>query len=112
MELAHRAARSTVFGLFEARARVHPDRVAVVDGARSLSYAQLADRATRLAAVLAGAGVRAGDRVALLSENRAEVLETMLAAARLGAVVACPSWRLAPPELAHCLDLVDPTAAV
>ena len=49
-----------------------------------------------------------GDRVALLSENRAEVLELFLAAAQLGAIVACQNWRLAAPELAHCLRLVAP----
>ena len=53
-----------------------------------------------------------GDRVALLSENRAEFLELFLAAARLGAIVACQNWRLAPPELAHCLRLVEPAVAV
>ena len=39
-----------------------------------------------------------GDRVALLSENRLEVLELFLAAAQLGAIVACQNWRLAPPS--------------
>src|SRR5204862_489740 len=34
------------------------------------------------------------------------------AAAHLGAIVACQSWRLAPPELAHCLALVTPRASV
>jgi fatty-acyl-CoA synthase len=48
-------------------------------------------------------------RVALLSENRSEYLEVFLATARLGAIVACQNWRLAPPELAHCLDLVEPS---
>jgi acyl-CoA synthetase (AMP-forming)/AMP-acid ligase II len=53
--------------------------------------------------LLAARGVRHGDRIALLSENRLEVLELFLAAARLGAIVACQNWRLAAPELAHCL---------
>src|SRR5262249_24867591 len=38
-----------------------------------------------------------------------EYLETFLAAARLGAVVACQNGRLAAPELRHCLELVEPT---
>jgi fatty-acyl-CoA synthase len=46
--------------------------------------------------------------VALLAEKRVEYREVFHAAARLGAVVACQNWRLAPPELAHCLDLVEP----
>ena len=98
--------------LFEATARRLPGRLAVTDDARRLTYAELAARARRLAGALARRGVTAGARIALLSENRVEVLEVMLAAARLGAIVACPSWRLAPPELRHCVTLVDPALAI
>src|SRR6266567_280297 len=112
MDLVRQATRSTVASLFGAQARVWPRRLAVIDGARALSYAELDGRSRRLAAVLAARGVGRGDRVAVLSENRLEILELFLAAARLGAIVACPSWRLAAPELAHCLDLVTPTLAL
>src|SRR5262245_37494643 len=107
-----RASQSTVASLFGARAAVQPARVAIVDGDRTLTYGELADRVARLAGVLAARGVRRGDRVAVLAENRLEILELLLAAARLGAIVACQSWRLAPPELAHCLALVSSAAAL
>ena len=107
--LVRRAAASSVASLFVARARIHPGRLAVEDAARTLTYGELAERTRRLAGALASRGVKRGDRVALLSENRAEYLEVFLAAARLGAIVACPSWRLAPPELAYCLELVSPS---
>jgi acyl-CoA synthetase (AMP-forming)/AMP-acid ligase II len=110
--LIHRAAQGTVAGLFAAQARREPGRTAVVDGPRRLSYGQLDERARRLASLLAARGVGHGDRVALLSENRLEILELFLAAARLGAIVACQNWRLATAELAHCLRLVTPTATV
>src|SRR5512140_3614390 len=106
--LAARAAASTVASLFVARARVHPARPAVEDAARRLTYGELAARTRRLAGALAAAGVSRGTRIAILSENRAEYLEVILAAARLGATVACQNWRLAAPELAHCLALVSP----
>jgi acyl-CoA synthetase (AMP-forming)/AMP-acid ligase II len=106
---ARRAAGSNVGSLFEARARVHPERLAVVDGHVHRTYGELAVRSRLLAGALAARGVGRGDRVAILSENRVEYLETFFAAARLGAIVACQNWRLAPPELAHCLDLVEPT---
>ena len=110
--LARRAATSTVASLFASQARLTPDRVAVDDGARRTTYAMLDERSRRLAGLLAATGVGHGARVAMLSENRGEYLELFLAAARLGAVVACQNWRLAPPELAHCLDLVEPQAVL
>src|SRR5579862_2617845 len=103
-----RAHGSTVWSLFAGAARTRPARAAIVDGERTISYGALADRAARVAGVLAAAGVGPGDRVALTSENRAEVLEILLAAARLGAIVACQSWRLAAPERAACALLVAP----
>jgi fatty-acyl-CoA synthase len=103
-----RAAASTVGSLFEARATVHPDRLAVVDGSTRSTYGELSRRSALLAGAFAARGVGKGDRIAILSENRVEYLETFLAASRLGAIVACQNWRLAPPELAHCLDLVAP----
>ncbi len=106
--LVRRAAGSTVSSLFLGVARLHAGRAALEDAQRSVSYGELAERTLRLAGVLAVAGVRRGSRVAVLAENRIEYLETFLAAAHLGAIVACQNTRLAPPELAHCLDLVAP----
>ncbi len=111
-DLIRCASRSTVASLFSAQARLHPERVAIDDGDRQLSYRALDDRSRRLASLLAARGVGRGDRIALLSENRAEILELFLAAARLGAIVACQNWRLAGPELDHCVRLVDPAASV
>ncbi len=48
----------------------------------------------------------------ILSNNRAEYLELQLAAAGIGAIVACLNWRLTAPELKHCIDLVEPVLAV
>jgi acyl-CoA synthetase (AMP-forming)/AMP-acid ligase II len=112
MELIRRAAQSTVATLVSGQARLHPAHIAIVDGDRRVTYGELEERSQRLANVLAAAGVASGDRIALLSENRGEILEVFLAAARLGAIVACQNWRLAPPELAHCVSLVAPVAAI
>jgi acyl-CoA synthetase (AMP-forming)/AMP-acid ligase II len=106
--LVERATQSTVASLFFGSARRLPDRTAVVDGTRSVSYGELANRVRRLAGALAARGLGSGSRLAILSENRLEYLELFLAAAAAGAVAACQSWRLAPRELGHCLDLVEP----
>ena len=107
-----RAGRLGVAELFLARARAHPTAPALLAEGRCLSFAALAARVERLAAGLAARGVARGDRIAILSENRGEYVEVMLASARIGAILACQNWRLAAPELAHCLRLVGPVLTI
>jgi fatty-acyl-CoA synthase len=104
-----RASKSTVASLFAARAKVHPNRLCLDDGARELTYGEVATRTARLAGHLRSSGVKRGDRLAILSENRVEYLEVYLAAARIGAITACQNWRLSPTELEHCIGLADPS---
>ncbi|HRP79768.1 MAG TPA: class I adenylate-forming enzyme family protein [Aquamicrobium sp.] len=106
------AGRLTVHELFRAAARRAPDAVAIQTATARLSYRELDERVLRLAAALQARGVARGDRIALLSENRQEYAEIELAAACLGAIVACQNWRLAPGELQHCIDLVEPSLIV
>lgn len=106
--LVARGSRSTVFGLFSSQARAFPERPALRDGRVSLSHGQLLERVCKLAAAMHHLGVRRGDRLALLSENRAEYIEVKLAAAKLGACVACQNPRLSDHELRHCVQLVEP----
>ena len=107
-----RAGRLGVAELFLARARANPTAPALLAEGRCLSFAALAARVERLAAGLAARGVARGDRIAILSENRGEYVEVMLASARIGAILACQNWRLAAPELAHCLRLVGPVLTI
>src|ERR687886_1223475 len=61
-------------------ARATPDAVALRFAGTGLTYAELDERGTRLAAALAGRGVRRGDRVAVFTLNRLEFVEAVLAA--------------------------------
>lgn len=85
------------------RARIDPDAVALVQGSRSCSYAELADRSARLATVLRERGVGPGDRVAYLGTNDVRTFETFFAAGLIGAVLAPLNFRLSPPEVAYLL---------
>lgn len=78
----------TMFELLEEQAARRPDGVAVICGGESLTYPELASRARKAAGVLRGSGVRRGDRVGLLVNNRTEWLEIAFGAWLLGAVVA------------------------
>ncbi|MCR5860429.1 class I adenylate-forming enzyme family protein [Mesorhizobium sp. J428] len=107
-----RAGRADVFSMFRTRAREQQDALALENGEIRHSYGTLLGRVDRLAAVLLARGVKTGDRLVILSNNRAEYLELQLAAAGIGAIVACLNWRLTAPELKHCIDLVEPVLAV
>ncbi|MFI0898981.1 long-chain fatty acid--CoA ligase [Streptomyces sp. NPDC020983] len=86
------------------RARKTPHRAALVHGDRSLSYADLHERTTRLAHALRAAGVRRGDRVAYLGPNHPAYLETLFATGVLGAVFVPLNTRLASAEIASQLQ--------
>ncbi|MGE0853907.1 MAG: class I adenylate-forming enzyme family protein [Gammaproteobacteria bacterium] len=83
-----------------------PAGIAVVDGKRRMSYAELDDTVDRVAGNLAELGVGKGDRLAILLGNRTAFVETCLACARLGAVQVPINIRQRKPEneyvLAHC----------
>ncbi|MEV0281340.1 non-ribosomal peptide synthase/polyketide synthase [Streptomyces sp. NPDC050610] len=72
--------------LFEERATETPDAVAVVSGARSLTYAELNAWANRLAHRLIGLGVRQESRVAVLQERSTAVVVSSLAVLKAGGV--------------------------
>lgn len=112
----HQAVRQAgmldVYGHFSAQVSRTPQAAAIREGEVLQSYADLDRRVRALAAALAGMGIGKGDRIAILSENRREYVELVLAAAWLGAIVACQNWRLAIPELRHCIGLVAPRLAV
>lgn len=105
---AAQAIRLTAADLFRKQARIRANRTAVVQGERSVTYAELDRRTDRLANALRDAGVKAGDRVAILSENSSAFLDLFVAAAKTGVIVATQNWRLSGAELRHCFDLVEP----
>jgi o-succinylbenzoate---CoA ligase len=82
------------------RAATHGDYPALLCGDVAWSFAELHARVGGAAATLAGAGVVAGDRVALLAQNSPAFVVTVHALGRLGAVLAPLNARLAPEELA------------
>jgi len=92
----------------EHAARTHPDALAVVDGDRRFAWAEVRERAARLAGFLRSRGVGPGDRVAILAWNGGEFLETTYAVAGLGAILCPLNVRLAPAELAAVLRDTGP----
>lgn len=108
--LARATSGLTIGVLLRQRARLHPERLAIIDGSRRFTYSAFNARVNRLSAALRALGLERGDRVAILSENRAEYLELMFAAGKLGVIVCTLNWRLADRELLHCVSLTEPRA--
>jgi long-chain acyl-CoA synthetase len=76
-----------------------PDRTALVLGEREMSWGELLERASRVAAGLAAAGVGPQDRIAFLDKNGIEHFEVFYGAALANAVCVDVNWRLAAPEV-------------
>ena len=106
------ASATTVGRLFAATASLHGARTALVEGARSLTYAALEARVRRLANLLLGRGIGRGDRVALMARNCIGYLEIELACARIGAIAVGMNWRFTADETAHGLDLTGPSLTI
>ncbi len=70
--------------VFDAAVRLAPEREAVRDAQRALTYAALDAEATTFAAALLSAGLRAGDRIALNTGNRIEFVVGLVAAFKAG----------------------------
>lgn len=81
-----------------------PGVVALRHDDRALTYAQLDERSNRLAQALLGSGIGRGARVAYLGSSAPEVIELLLAASKIGAVIVPLNWRLSPRELAGVLE--------
>jgi len=94
----------TPLEFLERARRVFGPLEAVADGERRFTYAELADRCHRLAALLRAQWCAPGDRVAYLCGNTVELLEAYYGVLLAGAVLVPLNVRLAPAELQFVLD--------
>ncbi|GAA5534172.1 AMP-binding protein [Deinococcus aluminii] len=93
---------------------VYPQRPALIDtsGGATLSYAELADRAARLATLLREAGLPPGGHVMLLSPNNADALTAFHAVPLAGGVIVPLNPRFRDAELAFLSAHADPVIAL
>lgn len=96
--------RMTVGQMLTRAARLWPERMALEDGPRAWTFTEWDGRVNRLSNALAGSGIGRGDRVALLSHNREELVTAYLATQKIAAVPVPMNFRLASGEIAKILD--------
>ncbi len=88
------------------------DKGAVRDRAGSLTWRELDRRANQLAHALQERGLKPSEGVATLLRNGREMIETIIAAQKVGMVVTPLNTWAKPKELAHTLDQANPKALV
>ncbi|AZG45956.1 acyl-CoA synthetase [Gordonia insulae] len=85
-------------------AEVRPDTLAVTEGNRRVTHAELRDRVNALATALSDNGIRRGQIIGVLMYNHIEYLDIMMAANRLGASIVPLNYRLSPQEWRFILE--------
>ena len=102
----------TLSDVLARHAEVRPGEVAFTDADRRCTFGELDGRVTRLANALWERGVRHGDRVAVLGRNSIELVESWVAALRLGAIAVPVNFRLVADEIAYVLADSGATAVI
>jgi acyl-CoA synthetase (AMP-forming)/AMP-acid ligase II len=85
-------------------AKASPEHTAIIYGDLRRTYREFNARANQLAGQLRKAGVKKGDRIAILQKNCPELLETMFATFKSGAITVPMNARLHPKEAAYILQ--------
>ena len=91
-------------GLIERSVKVNGGTTAIIDGEARHTWREARDRIARLAAGLREIGCREDDRVAILGLNSHRYYECIFAAPWAGGVMVPINIRLAPPEVAYCIQ--------
>jgi 3-(methylthio)propionyl---CoA ligase len=102
----------TPLGFIERAASVHPQRLAVVHGARCYTWAETYARCRRLASALSIRGIGSGDTVAVMASNTPEMVEAHFGVPMAGAVLNTLNTRLDAEAIAFMLNHGGATAVL
>ncbi|HSP36606.1 MAG TPA: acyl-CoA synthetase [Frankiaceae bacterium] len=111
-ETVERARRHGLADLLHRSAQRYPDKPALIDGDRRLTFAEFDLAVDRTAAALAERGLSHGDRLALLSRNCWQYGVLAFATARLGVVLVPVNFMLNADEIGYILQHSGATAMV
>jgi acyl-CoA synthetase (AMP-forming)/AMP-acid ligase II len=103
---------STFADIIREHASIRPQAHALSFEGQTWSFAELHANSSRVANALLTEGVKAGDRVAVLTKNRPEFFELIIACSKIGAILAGLNWRLAAGEITAIVDDAKPAIAI
>ena len=89
-----------------------PASPALIEGARTISYGELAERIRQTASHLSALGFRPGDRIGLCLNDSPDHVIALLAAGYLGAVAVPLDWRATPAETSSFTGELDLTTVL
>lgn len=95
--------RLSLGALIERAAKQYPDHVAIKFEERQVTYAELDEQSSRMAHELIGAGLKPGQAVAILMDNRPELLAVVVAVAKAGGVAGMINSNQRQQVLVHSL---------
>ncbi|HYL83074.1 MAG TPA: benzoate-CoA ligase family protein [Candidatus Angelobacter sp.] len=90
----------------------HPERIAVVEGPREMTYRDLATLAKRVANALAEQGVVRGDRVLIVLPDSPEFIASFFGAAAIGALAVPVNPYARSADYLHYIENSAPCAAI
>jgi fatty-acyl-CoA synthase len=102
----------TIVDIFEQHVATGPGNPALICKDEVLTYAQMDARANRYAHWAIRMGIRRGDRVALLMENRPDYICAWLGMFKVGAQVALINTNLTGPALFHSIAIAGASHAI
>lgn len=85
--------------ILQVNAAKYPDKLALKDANRSLTFKEYNERTNKLANGLLQKGLQKGDKIAVLSNNSVEFMELYGAAAKAGVILVPLNFRLHPEDL-------------
>jgi acyl-CoA synthetase (AMP-forming)/AMP-acid ligase II len=101
------------FGIYLARSATYwPNKPAVIFHQQILTYRALEEQSNQLAHTLSAMGLKRGDRVAIVSPNRPDIVVAECAFYKLGLVKVALNSRLSPQELQDALTNAEPQACL
>lgn len=104
--------RKTVPMLFQDRVKRHPNKIMFLTSERQWTFQEAEDYSNKLANYFSRRNLKAGDDVALVMENRADVVFIWLALAKIGVATAIINYNLRQSPLSHCVSAVNTKAVV